>query len=165
MLPLTLALVRGWTWLITRGTAPDECDRRRQEIESDLWEFEHDANRGDDMSAALRVLVRLILGIPHDVAWRMDRATVRRVAARSAIGLATLAAVLAVFIGQALRPAMLPAVNPAPPLEILTLHKRTPPVPPPPPPLKRKDMREPDWASLLMRIHETVAEKATDTVR
>jgi hypothetical protein len=43
--PLTVlatAVVRAWTWIYTRGTPVFVRDGRRQEIESDLWEQQHD---------------------------------------------------------------------------------------------------------------------------
>jgi hypothetical protein len=70
-LKLATAVVRTWTRVYTVGLAPAERTARRAEIDSDLWELEHDpeAQRG---WVAAHVLVRLVAGIPDDLAWRME---------------------------------------------------------------------------------------------
>ena len=45
LLGAAVALVRAWTWLYTSGMQPQPRDRRRAEVESDLWEFQRDAAR------------------------------------------------------------------------------------------------------------------------
>lgn len=151
-LRLAITLVRLWTKRYTSGVPPAIGDRRREEIESDLWEFEHDPDRGGEMASAFRVLARWLLGVPDDVLWKLNQRTLRPLAVRVAVALATLAVVAIVLVGQALRPPTLPTVTPAPPPDILTLHKRTPPVapPPPPPPPIAGQKHQPDWASLLL---------------
>ena len=66
-LRLVERLVRTWTRLYTIGVAPDLRDRRRAEIESDLWESRHQPQRP---YTAAHVLLRLLLGVRDDVAWR-----------------------------------------------------------------------------------------------
>ncbi len=133
---LAAALVQWWTQIYTTGLPAEPRARRREEITSDLWEFEHGPGRRENLTSALHVLGRLVTGIPDDVGWRMEQNTMRRFAVRSTIAMAAIATVLVVMAIQSLRPPVLPAVNPAPPLEILTLARRTPPIPPPPPPPK-----------------------------
>ena len=74
MLALAVALTGSWTALYTRGLPPDLRSRRRDEIESDLWEqrrlddFERTATAG----TAVQVLLRLVLGAPADLIWRIE---------------------------------------------------------------------------------------------
>jgi hypothetical protein len=72
LLRLATTLVRAWTRLYTHGLPRTEQAARRAEIESDLWEFEHDPEAPQGSWAAIQVLARLLIGIPDDLAWRMD---------------------------------------------------------------------------------------------
>jgi uncharacterized protein (TIGR03435 family) len=47
-------------------------ENRRAEIESDLWELHRDA--AEHRGAALRVVLRLVIGMPDDVGWRIEQA-------------------------------------------------------------------------------------------
>jgi hypothetical protein len=69
-----LGLVRGWTRLYTSRLAPALRDARRAEIESDLWEFHEDARRrgATPTGIAVHMLLRLLLGIRHDLLWRAE---------------------------------------------------------------------------------------------
>jgi len=125
------ALTRAWTRLYTAGLPAGARERRREEIDADLWALEHDAGAGG--FAAAHVVVRLMLGIADDVEWRMEQHTFRRIALGSTLVLATVVIVLSVIASETLRPPVLPHVNPAPPLEVLTLVKRKVPAPPPRP--------------------------------
>jgi hypothetical protein len=73
-LRLAIACVRGWTWLYTSGLAPAVRSCRRAEIDSDLWESCVDRRPGAERDDALHVLMRLVLGIPDDVRWRVEQA-------------------------------------------------------------------------------------------
>jgi hypothetical protein len=118
-------LVRMWTRLYTAGIAPDLRDRRRAEIESDLWESRRQPHRGN---VAAQIISRLVLGVPDDLAWRRSyrgAPTMARVAAIGAIAAGVFISWLLIGAGRA---AVLPA--PAP----LTHRARTYPDPPPPPP-------------------------------
>src|SRR5262245_34040720 len=110
LLPLAMGLVRAWTRLYTQGLPRAERTARRAEIDSDLWEFEHDPETRPGGLIAAQVLARLLIGIPDDLAWRMDvgatahRAPVRALAAAgmmtgprrvSAFGLAAIIHVVA----------------------------------------------------------------------
>jgi hypothetical protein len=66
------ALVRGWVALYTFGLPGVVRSRRRGEIDADLAEETLDAIRHATVDGlARRRLVRLLLGIPADVAWRL----------------------------------------------------------------------------------------------
>ena len=117
------------------------------------------------MASTFRVLARLVFGIPDDLAWRLTQQSLRPLAIRLGVALATVAIVAVMLVNQALRPSGLPAVTPAPPLEVLRLQVRMPPVPPPPPPLKRQGVRDPDWAGLLLQIHEMRRDTADERIR
>jgi uncharacterized protein (TIGR03435 family) len=71
-LPLATALVRGWTRVYTRGLPRAEQAARLAEIDSDLWEFEHDPDAPQREWVAMHMLARLLIGVPDDLAWRMD---------------------------------------------------------------------------------------------
>jgi hypothetical protein len=67
-----LALTRAWLRVYTCGAQPRLARARRTEIESDLWEMQHDADLGPPLRYACIALTRLITGIPDDIAWRFD---------------------------------------------------------------------------------------------
>jgi hypothetical protein len=68
-LQLAIVLVRTWTHVYTWRLPDAIRESRRAEIESDLWESQHD--RADGFASAFLVLARLLVGIPDDVAWRV----------------------------------------------------------------------------------------------
>jgi len=74
LIDLAINCVRAWTWLYTwrMPTAPREM--RRAEIASDLWESQRDATAGDGLGGALHILLRLLIGIPDDLGWRVEQA-------------------------------------------------------------------------------------------
>jgi hypothetical protein len=68
---LAKALVRGWVWLYTSVLPQEAKERRRMEMASDFWE-QMQAERAEGFAphvAALRVLGRLLPGIPSDLSW------------------------------------------------------------------------------------------------
>lgn len=65
--PLSVRSVRRWVRLYTRGLPADEGERRRLELESDLWEHFHDTA---EPGTATALLGRFLRGIPADVWWR-----------------------------------------------------------------------------------------------
>lgn len=66
------ALVRGWVALYTLGLPGVLRSRRQQEVEADLAEETLDAIRRATVSdLATRRRIRLILGLPSDIAWRL----------------------------------------------------------------------------------------------
>jgi hypothetical protein len=74
MMTLAIGLTRWWVRLYTKGLPPQTRDARRAEMESDLWEQGEDAgaNGSQPDETALQVLVRLLLGIPADLSWRLE---------------------------------------------------------------------------------------------
>lgn len=85
VLRLAIACVRGWTGLYTSGLSPAFRDTRRAEIESDLWEFQHDAAGEGGLGGALQIFLRLLIGIPDDVGWRVDQAAAGGIAQGSIV--------------------------------------------------------------------------------
>jgi hypothetical protein len=69
-----IELVRGWTRFYTLQMDPACRDDRHAEIESDLWEFHEDTRRRGYPPAAIgaHMVLRLVLGIPHDLLWRIE---------------------------------------------------------------------------------------------
>jgi hypothetical protein len=98
-----LAPVRWWIRLYTVGLPRGIRDERRAELESDLWE---EWCRGVELglgavAVARSVWTRWLLGIPDDIAWRIELIRMRsRPAATSRVRLAGLTAgvVLAVAL-------------------------------------------------------------------
>jgi hypothetical protein len=126
-----IAIVRAWTWVYTWGLPPADRERRRLEIESDLWESGNDHTAGPSLAA--HIVARLLLGIPDDVRWRIEQAELpasRRHAAATALTAAALLTLVA--IGAAARRVEPPQPPGAP--EIAWRHTRQPAPPPPPPP-------------------------------
>lgn len=60
---------RRWASTYTRSLTPDVAQRRRDEIESDMYEHAHDR---EDRGAAFQfeVLGRVLSGVPADLSWR-----------------------------------------------------------------------------------------------
>ncbi len=132
MLPIAVRIVRGWTRLYTWRLPATVRTARLAEIESDLWEFQHDASSGSATARGWHVLLRLVAGLPDDLCWRLEQApllgrTSRRLVALTAVALLLSAAWL-VFM---LRSAALPS-PPAAPMA-WTQRPGPPPLPPPPP--------------------------------
>jgi len=82
------ALVRAWVRVYTSGMPLDLRDARRAEVDSDLWEHDHDA-RAHGVSRAMTaidILVRTLLGVPDDIGWRLDAWQERRAAPDRRVG-------------------------------------------------------------------------------
>jgi uncharacterized protein (TIGR03435 family) len=73
LMRVAMSCVRGWTRLYTWRMPASSRERRRKEIEADLWECRHDAT-GSDALSALHVARRLLIGIPDDLGWRVEQA-------------------------------------------------------------------------------------------
>ena len=71
LLRFAVAAVRAWTWLYTRRVEPALAEARREDIESDLWEYQHDPT-SDDRHPAVHILTRLVMGVPSDLGWRVE---------------------------------------------------------------------------------------------
>lgn len=113
LLETSVSLTRSWCSAYTRGLSDDERAERRAEIESDLWEhqrYERDDGR-PRADVGFDILVRFVMGIPADIAWRRSAGLNRRASAPArgpAIGrgrkmatrlFATFSAGLAVVLG------------------------------------------------------------------
>ncbi len=74
MLAIAVSLTRAWTALYTRGLASDLRSRRREEIDCDLWEHQRlaDYERTPAAGTAVEMVLRLLLGVPADLAWRLE---------------------------------------------------------------------------------------------
>lgn len=68
------ALTHAWTATYTHGLAHDARAERREEIDCDLWHQRHlaELDRQPVTGTALEVLARLLLGVPSDIAWRIE---------------------------------------------------------------------------------------------
>jgi len=99
-LPVSVAatIVRTWTRAYTCGMPSMWAERRRAEIESDLWELRNDPD-GARLSPAIQISARLVTGIADDVSWRLERTTFDdNVLLRKAVTIAALAAVALVLL-------------------------------------------------------------------
>lgn len=67
------AIVRGWVDLYTRGLPDDVRRARRDEIDDDLWCEREEAGAAGRSANGLQlsIAVRLLLGIPSDISWRL----------------------------------------------------------------------------------------------
>jgi uncharacterized protein (TIGR03435 family) len=75
-----VACVRGWTRIYTWGMPSAMRDRRRNEIESDLWESQSHVS-------ASHILLRLVRGIPDDLGWRAEQVAVAEILGPGSIAL------------------------------------------------------------------------------
>jgi hypothetical protein len=130
---LSCGVVRLWTRAYTWGLPPAARESRRDEIESDLWEWQHDGDRASGAGGAAHVLARLMLGLHDDVRWRVARAAHPKATAAGLLAI-TLAGMVAWAYGQYLGPQTLP---PPRPMQFVSDGARIPPPPPPPPPPAR----------------------------
>jgi hypothetical protein len=73
-LRLAMGLVRGWARIYTWGMPSVVAESRRAEIESDLWELQHDPDGARGLSLTVHVIGRLLIGVPDDLGWRVERA-------------------------------------------------------------------------------------------
>lgn len=70
-------LVSLWIRLYTVGLPLELKLDRRTELASDLWEHAHD-ERSDGPSLSAEIVARSLLGIPADLAWRIERSRLAR---------------------------------------------------------------------------------------
>ena len=133
MMRAAIALVRAWTFVYTSGLARGDRERRRAEVESDLWESSRDHAAGRTLP--FHIAARLLFGIVDDLRWRAEQ-TRANVPHRQAIAMALCgAAVLVViWIGVSARSVGAPQPPDAPVPEWRQVHRKAPAPPPPPPP-------------------------------
>ena len=98
LLRLAVNAVRGWTWLYTWRMPPGTREARRAEIESDLWEFQRDTPADNAFLSASHILLRLLLGIPDDLGWRLDQAVVRGTLEQGSVAFSARVAGAALFV-------------------------------------------------------------------
>jgi hypothetical protein len=132
LLWLACAAVRLWTRAYTYAMPARPRDERRAEIESDLWEWQHDPERAAGAFGAAQVFQRLLLGMPDDLVWRMAHVTNRKVAVLRTFVTVLMFAVVWAYV-QWLSPSTLPQ-PPSPRAFVVGDRPLLPPPPPPPPP-------------------------------
>ncbi|HUE90277.1 MAG TPA: hypothetical protein VMO26_29695 [Vicinamibacterales bacterium] len=72
VLAIVIALTRGWLRVYTWHAPRHLAEARSAEIESDIWEMQHDAGLGPDWRRGWMATARLIEGMPDDIAWRFE---------------------------------------------------------------------------------------------
>ena len=131
-LRITVAAVKLWTRFYTLRMDPAARDRRRAEIESDL--FEQLAAQGNDRWLAARMLVRSLVGAHNDLLWRLETAQEpnHRIGVRIIFAAATMGIVAVLWTTYSTPPN--PPDPPVAPKYRSRLELRPYPAPPPPPP-------------------------------
>jgi hypothetical protein len=71
---LVVRITRLWTSIYTLGLVHQSRQGRRAEIDSDLWDQQHLAHlQGEQpLNIARHIFIRCLLGIPADIAWRVE---------------------------------------------------------------------------------------------
>src|SRR5947208_9412152 len=127
LLPV-LAVIRTWTRFYTSHMPAGVKERRRAEIESDIWESQRAAESPEPIS----LLLRLLSGIPEDLAWRIENAPAgTRLRDAAAVTGAIVALLAALSVLPLLTADKLPTPRPIP---VKMFIPPSPPPPPPPPP-------------------------------
>ena len=87
LLDLTITLTRAWVAVYTRGLPPDVGGERREEIDCDLWHQRRlaDLEREPVTGTAVQILVRVILGIPADLLWRVEAGSSTQTVGRTSV--------------------------------------------------------------------------------
>ena len=135
LVTMAVGLTSLWTRLYTFRLPDDLRNARRAEVESDVWEWCHDAQaRGPGRPTVMHVLARLICGMPDDLSWRIEHALIPRGAVwgMTAAGLGVLCA--SVWVLAWMNDPEIPRPPAAPTLRMEAFL--APPPPPPPPPLR-----------------------------
>lgn len=129
---LASTAVRWWTRLYTSGLPATARERRREEIESDLWESLHDPEGQAGLVLATSMIGRAACGALDDLRWRATHTPRRTLAAASAA--ATLVLIAGLWIYAEWLGAQTLPKPPASPAWVATGPAPGPPPPPPPPP-------------------------------
>jgi hypothetical protein len=87
LLVFAIALTRSWTAVYTRGLPPDVRAERREEIDCDLWHQQRlaDLEREPVTGTAIEILVRVVLGIPSDLLWRLEAGSTSQTTGRTSV--------------------------------------------------------------------------------
>lgn len=142
LLTLALSIVRGWTRLYTWGLPRPVRAARLREIDSDLWEFEAEALRGEWRVPAVQALLRLAIGIPDDFRWRLESAPPARTGAHRAVLVGAAAALLMLlWVAAQFEEPRIPRTPAAARLQFRPESIPAPPPPPPPPPCAHWDAK------------------------
>lgn len=74
LLDVAIALTTAWTATYTRGLPVGVRAERREEIDCDLWHQQRlaDLEREPVTGTAIQILVRVVLGMPADLLWRVE---------------------------------------------------------------------------------------------
>lgn len=74
LLHFAITLIRAWTGTYTRGLPAELRAQRREEVDCDLWEQQRlaDLELEPVTGTAVEVILRLVLGVPADVLWRLE---------------------------------------------------------------------------------------------
>lgn len=74
LIDIAISMTRAWSSVYTRGLPADLRAERREEIDCDLWHHRRltELERLAPALAAAEIMIRLIIGIPSDIAWRMQ---------------------------------------------------------------------------------------------
>ena len=69
---VAVALARRWVAAYTSALPPADRERRRLELESDVWEQRRDGSLATVAASTVgwQVLQRLVTGVPADLTWR-----------------------------------------------------------------------------------------------
>lgn len=90
--------MREWTLVYTWRMPPACRETRRAEIESDLWTFQFDAAGKSALGSAVHLFLRLLIGIPDDLGWRMEQAATTGTLTQGSIALSARVAGAVLFI-------------------------------------------------------------------
>ena len=134
---LASMLVLAWTRAYTWGMHADRRKARLAEVESDLWESQHDhAGDAARWSQSLQIAARLVAGVPADVLWRLEQSSqgVKPMGRRIAAVIITVLSLLVVYVLVLPPPVEFPDPPAAPRDDLMSERPKGPPPPPPPPP-------------------------------
>jgi TonB family protein len=135
ILRAAIAVVRLWTHIYTYRLPCALREARRAEVASDIWHSVHDPDRGSPSRLALHVILRLLLGVPDDLGWRLEQSN----APTSPQARAALAGVAVGVVALAMVSAFLRIQSPAlpHPLQVRVDTTLAPPRPAPAEPFDR----------------------------
>jgi hypothetical protein len=128
---IAIAVARVWTAVYTWRLPQPLRERRRGEIESDLWESR--LEEPHDATLALHIVARLVRGVSDDVRWRVEQASAPS-PARRLVAMAVGAAALVACVWVAVNVSRVDPPQPPQAPELDWRHRNRPAPPPPPPP-------------------------------
>jgi hypothetical protein len=128
---IAVAVVRLWSRVYTIGLPAERRERRRAEIESDIWQHCHDSR--ESAADSFAIVGRLLRGLRDDLGWRLTAIGPDSRAARLAIA-TTLGIAIVVSSVWLLMMRDLGVPRPPAPPDLITRRVNYPPPPPPLPP-------------------------------